>query len=404
MPDARGHKHAVILSGGGAYGAYEVGVLKAILTGRMPQIGFVKADPDIYTGTSVGAINAAVMVSQNGTGVSAPDAIAFLEHVWLKLIGESSETCGNGAFRIRANLFRYLNPQCLTDPGKPFAELSEDGAFLTKSFFERAVNFFNSPGNIPTRALEFVDLSAFVSPHPIERLVREIISLDAIRCSSKPLTVVATNWSTGEVKKFFNQDFTDEIGYQAVLASAAIPGFFPPQRIAGEPYVDGGVVMNTPLKCAIQAGANFLHVIYLDPDIEQLPLKVLQNTYNTMDRTVLIHNATVTNEDVDTARWINDGLDTIERVHRGQDLSNEDVRNFIRVAAQIEKRLKQGTPYKKLTIHRYHPHNDPGGGGIGTLNFDRDRIAQLIEQGLNDTVAHKCDDSHCLVPIDSGNE
>jgi len=240
-----------------------------------------------------------------------------------------------------------------------------------------------------------------VSSDPIERLVRQIISLEAIRRSAKSLTVVAANWSTGEVRKFFNRDFSDEIGHQAVLASAAIPGFFPPQYIAGEPYVDGGVVMNTPLKCAIQAGADFLHVIYLDPDIKKLPLKVLQNTYNTMDRTVLINNATVTNEDVATASWINEGLDTIEKVRKGEVVSDVDMRNFIRVAAQIEKSIRQGAPYKKLTIHRYHPDYDPGGGGIGTLNFDRKRIASLIELGVKDTVGHRCDDSRCIVPTDS---
>ncbi len=401
MPDAKGNKHAVILSGGGAYGAYEVGVLKAIMTGLMPQIGFVKADPDIYTGTSVGAINAAVMVSQNGAGVPPPEAVAFLEDVWLNLIAENIETCKNGAYRLRANFFKYLNPRCLTDPSRSLAEFSEDGVFLAENFLARTVNFFNSSGSIPTRALEFVDVSAFVSSDPIERLVRQIISLEAIRRSAKSLTVVAANWSTGEVKKFFNRDFSDEIGHQAVLASAAIPGFFPPQYIAGEPYVDGGVVMNTPLKCAIQAGADFLHVIYLDPDIKKLPLKVLQNTYNTMDRTVLINNATVTNEDVATASWINDGLDTIERVRKGEVSSDVDMRNFIRVAAQIQKRIRQGAPYKKLTIHRYHPDYDPGGGGIGTLNFDRKRLAGLIERGVKDTVGHRCDDSRCIVPIDS---
>ena len=51
-------KHAIILSGGGGYGAYEVGVLKALLTGKSPTTGFEPLVPDIMTGTSVGAYNA----------------------------------------------------------------------------------------------------------------------------------------------------------------------------------------------------------------------------------------------------------------------------------------------------------------------------------------------------------
>src|SRR5215813_5740787 len=301
MTDVTSHTHAVILSGGGAYGAYEVGVLKAILTGQMPQTGFTKIDPDIYTGTSVGAINAAFMVSQSGAGVSGPEQVQALEEAWLNLIAESPQKCGNGAYRIRADPFRYLNPRCLTNPAQSVAELTEDSAYLAQSFLTRTYNFFSTPGNLQTRALEFVDLSVFVSPDPIYRLVRELVSLEAARRSPKALRIVAANWATGEVKMFKNEDLTEDIGYNAILASAAIPGFFPPQYIGGQPYVDGGVVMNTPLKSAIQAGADFLHVIYLDPNINQIPLKVLQNTYNTLDRTILIHNATVTNEDVATA-------------------------------------------------------------------------------------------------------
>ena len=169
-------------------------------------------------------------------------------------------------------------------------------------------------------------------------------------------------------------------------------------RIDREAYVDGGVVENTPLSSAIEAGGTNLHVIYLDPDIENLPLKVLQNTYNTLDRTIVINNATVTNEDIDTAAWINEGLDAMERALRGETLSDKNMLDFIRVAGQIETSLRQGKPFKKLTIHRYHPHRDPGGGGLGILNFNRDRMTHLIEQGFDDTVNHDCHESHCILP------
>lgn len=398
MADVNGKKEAVILSGGGAYGAYEVGVLKAMLTGKMPQTGLVKIDPDIYTGTSVGAINAAVMVSQRGMGVQASTAVEFLEDAWLNLIADGLRTCGNGAFRFRGDLLRYLTPQCLTNPAQSFAELNRDSAHLAQDFLKRSLNFFQSRESVETRALEFVDLSAFVSSEPLSQLVSRIISLEAVRRSDKALRVVAANWATGEVKVFENKDMTDEVGYQAILGSAAIPGFFQPQYISGEPYVDGGVVMNTPLKCALQAAATILHVIYLDPDIEKLPLKVLQNTYNTLDRTIVINNATVTNEDIDTAAWINEGLEALERALRGETLSDNDMLDFIRVAGQIEQSFKQGKPYNKLTIHRYHPHHDLGGGGLGILNFNRDRIVGLIERGYSDTVNHDCDESHCILP------
>jgi hypothetical protein len=138
-------------------------------------------------------------------------------------------------------------------------------------------------------------------------------------------------------------------------------------------------------------------VIYLDPDLDKLPLKVLQNTYNTLDRTILINSANLIDQDIETAAWINEGLDTIELATRGEPLSDENVRNFVRAAAEIGKRLKQGVPYRKLIIHRFHPHDDPGGGGVGILNFDRDRMIGLIEKGFNETVDHDCYESECVL-------
>lgn len=398
MRDLKDQKQAVVLSGGGAYGAYEVGVLKALLTDQRVHAGFAGIDPDIYTGTSVGAINAAVMVSQRGISVPAPEAVQFLEDAWLNLIADSPQTCGNGAFRFRGDLLKYLNPRCLANPSQSFAELNRDGAYLAQDFLRRSLNFFRSQGRIETRALEFVDLSTFVSSEPLSELVRRIISVEAVQRSDKALRVVAANWATGEVRVFENKDITDTEGYQAIMASAAIPGFFPPQYIAGQPYVDGGVVMNTPLKCALQAGGTILHVIYLDPDIENLPIKVLQNTYNTLDRTIVINTATVTNEDIDTAAWINEGLEAVERALRGEMLSDKHMLDFIRVAGQIEQSFKRGKPFNKVTIHRYHPHHDLGGGGLGILNFNHDRMVGLIERGFSDTVNHDCDESHCILP------
>jgi NTE family protein len=390
------NKHALILSGGGAYGAFEIGVLRALLTDWEGCVPHRRVVPKVYTGTSIGALNAAVMVSQNGLGASAEEAVDYLEDIWLNLLADDEGTCGNGAYRIRLDPFWYLNPRCLTDPARAVAEFAQDSTLIGEGFVKRVANFFASPDSIETRALEFVDLSAWVSPEPFYRFVREVVSLEAIRRSSLELRIVAANWETGEVRVFKNEDMTDEVGHQIILASAAVPGFFPPVDIGGDPYVDGGVVMNTPLRPAIQAGANVLHIVYLSPGVDRLPLKVLQNTYNTLDRTILINSAVVINEDIATASWINEGLDTIARATRDETLTDADARNFIRVAAQIEERIKKGKPYKKLSLHRYHPDVDPGGGGIGVLNFNRERVLRLMELGFKETADHDCEHAGCL--------
>ncbi len=57
-----------------------------------------------------------------------------------------------------------------------------------------------------------------------------------IRVSPKTLRVIATNWDTGDVKVFTNKDITDEDGRDAIMASASIPGIFPPVKIGETSY------------------------------------------------------------------------------------------------------------------------------------------------------------------------
>ena len=66
------NKSAVILSGGGANGAFEVGVMKALFAGKSPTTDRRPLEPDIYTGASVGSYNAAYMVERSGTSAGKP--------------------------------------------------------------------------------------------------------------------------------------------------------------------------------------------------------------------------------------------------------------------------------------------------------------------------------------------
>ena len=90
---------AIVLSGGGAYGAYEVGVMKALFTGECRTTGYDYLNPGVFAGTSVGAYNAAFMVSRPDEDICA--SIRLLESAWVNQIAASSKSCGNGVFRIR---------------------------------------------------------------------------------------------------------------------------------------------------------------------------------------------------------------------------------------------------------------------------------------------------------------
>src|SRR5690349_9422780 len=108
---ATGTTQAVVLSGGGAYGAYEIGVMKALFSGKSPATDQTPLDPDIFTGTSVGAFNASYMVSKRRAEIVS--AIGQLESVWNDQIAEHSQNCGNGVFRLRFNPIDFIDPRCL---------------------------------------------------------------------------------------------------------------------------------------------------------------------------------------------------------------------------------------------------------------------------------------------------
>src|SRR6266513_2628255 len=90
---------ALVLSGGGAYGAFAIGVMKVLYAGASPATGYQPFNASIFSGTSVGAFNAVVMVDQPHEG--GLNLVLGLERVWLDLVAARPGKCGNGIFRLR---------------------------------------------------------------------------------------------------------------------------------------------------------------------------------------------------------------------------------------------------------------------------------------------------------------
>src|SRR5262249_10991175 len=269
--DAGGRdRHALVLAGGGARGAYGVGVAKALLTAGTRATGGGAIDPAVFSGTSVGAYNAAVLASHADEKAPKADA-EYLEHVWVDEIPRTDVNGSNRVYRFRGDPFQLLDPSYVySDPLGPGRNLLQDTVFLTTNAFRRGVNFLRSPnvlgspGIIPHRTLELLDVSPVVSVEPLADLIGETIDFGRIRRGRRAVRIAPTEWRSGQVKVFKNDDMVDDVGRAAVLASASVPGVFPPVAIGDTPYVDGGVMMNTPLMPAIEAGADTLHVVYMD--------------------------------------------------------------------------------------------------------------------------------------------
>ena len=374
MQHAALRKSALVLSGGGAYGAYEVGVIKALFEGHSPSTNSLPLDPAIFAGTSVGSFNAAVLAMNKG---GARASIEHLKKIWLDEVADNGDGRGNGVYHLRGDLRSYLDPR---KPGSPFEQLRNlfsDTVSLSRAAaprVEQLVSPATPPGALD-RLKGLVDISAFLNVDPFCRLVERSIDPSAVRKSSKVLSIIATQWSTGVAQDFDFRDLpaeegplTDEEIWASIRASAAIPGLFPPVKLWGDVYVDGGVVLNTPIRNAIDAGATDIHVISLDPDMRRLPLGHIDNTLDTLGRVYTAMLTAKITEDIESARWINEGVDVLERVGAGEDLSNEEMRRFVRVAGVIHRKLKsQGRLPVKVAIHHYYPSRNLG-GMIGMLN------------------------------------
>src|SRR5580700_8027058 len=223
-------KIAMILSGGGARGAYEVGVLWYIfdeltrILGAPPRI-------DILCGTSVGAINACFLAAHLGDPVLG---LRRLVELWSEL--ELTRVLGFGVRQV------VTLPRVLLGGGEGY------GLFDVR---------------------------------PMAELVQREISWRSVaRCLRRgmlrALTVSCTEVSTGRTVVFMqvapNLNVpinvpprtlfrADRIGPHHALASAAIPLLFPPVRIDGELHLDGGLRQNTPIAPALRLGATHIFAI-----------------------------------------------------------------------------------------------------------------------------------------------
>jgi hypothetical protein len=195
----------------------------------------------------------------------------------------------------------------------------------------------------------------------------------------------------GTVRTFENDEMTDDQGFSVIEASAAIPGIFQPVVIADVPYVDGGVLNNTPLRPAIRDGADVLHVIYLDPDVGSIPIHHLSNLLSVQYRVQIINWAERINRSIDFVSKVNDAIRVREAL---KDKTPEQAEAVRQVTSLLVNNPEEA---KELTIHRYHPH-DPLGGALGLLDFRRGRILDLIDRGFADAISHDCDRSQCVIP------
>ncbi len=181
---------ALVLSGGGAKGAWEAGVAAALVESGLPIA--------LVAGSSAGALNAAMI---------AAGRVDRMEALWRGLDRDKIYT-------LRASVF--------------FAGLLP--GWLTLFALDRAGSLFDAG--------------------PLRELIAATVELDRIRASPVRLLVTATDLERREKRVFDNATVTVDV----LQAAAAVPGAFSPVEVDGALLVDGGLTGRAPVLEALEAG------------------------------------------------------------------------------------------------------------------------------------------------------
>jgi NTE family protein len=204
----------LVLSGGGARGAFEAGVVAAVEDAGLR--------PTILSGTSAGALNAA--------GLAAGFDAARLAELW-------GQVTSRDVFRLRRDVWRLPRPSALLERGRGAA----------------------------ARLLHSIGWTWVMDTTPLRRTLVDALGGEAVDVDPDlVLAVSAVDVATGRLIRYASAAPPPErvrktsalwrvgpVDVHHLMASAAIPLLFRPHPVAGHPHWDGGIVANTPLAPAM---------------------------------------------------------------------------------------------------------------------------------------------------------
>lgn len=173
------------------------GSLGAIQVGMLRALLATGERPDFVVGASVGAINASYFA-----GAPNAEGVAKLERIWIGL--------------RRSDIF-------------PFTLAS-------------AIGLIRHPGNL-------------IDPGGLRGVIETNLPFAQLEDTQIPLNIMATNQQGQPVR------LSNGPAIEAILASTAIPGVFPPVHIGGEALMDGAIASNTPVRLAFELGASRIIIL-----------------------------------------------------------------------------------------------------------------------------------------------
>jgi NTE family protein len=214
----------LILQGGGALGAFECGVVRALEEAAI--------FPEIVAGVSIGAFNGAIVASHPRHASEA------LEAFWNDLAVDTPDLFQRDLTRAAVSM------QILT-LGVP-------------NFFKP--RWFSGGNWLGTMSQ---GLTSFYDTSPIRNLIARYVDFPKLKASPVRLVVSAVDVETSELRIF--DSYIDDLTPDHILASGSLPPGFPWTTIDGRNYWDGGIISNSPLDLVIDScGAASKRVFIVD--------------------------------------------------------------------------------------------------------------------------------------------
>jgi NTE family protein len=200
---------AIVMSGGGNYGALEAGALKVLLEAGI--------QPDLWVGTSAGGLNAILMASD-----PTMQGVRHLQELWRK-----ARPIPQGGASIFTATRRFAMGMESLFPNEPLAE------------------FISS--HLPSGCHTFGDVYDRTGKRGFA------LAVEYPAC----------------VARVFGQRRDDRL-LDGAMATSALPPQFPPWKVGSRRYLDGGIAANLPLRLAVEYGADEIFALNIRGDIIML--------------------------------------------------------------------------------------------------------------------------------------
>lgn len=368
---------ALVLSGGGARGAYQAGVLKGLA--EILESKKIENPFPILSGVSAGAINIAKIASSPYNFSTTTEKLVYF---WSQI--ESSQV-------FKMNLMKLNSFASLL--GKGFSYNSILDTEPLSAFLKENVDFDQIAKNIESEKHESVIITA---NNYLEKCAVSFIQ------SSERISKKHMSWKDSR-----RLSVETDIELQHIMASSAIPLLFPPIKIDGNDYGDGCVRNATPCSPSIRMGAKKLFVIgvrqqqSIEKSTNESILKrkknseasvTMLNIVNTLLNAVMLDSV---EQDVHRIQRINELIDKANANSKTKDKKaklkkipalcispSENIGDLARQSAHHLPRLLRTTLSSFGTL-------DDANEIMSYLMFNPHFCKKLIDMGYHDAIASK---------------